>query len=342
MGRTSNAMKQSVELFAKNIFDDPMFQKNWQGYLDVFGNDIANIFGDSYKAKIGFASTLKKIQDKNYEEALRDLRSYISDKLTPQDNRILERLISECENHIAPKTHPQKSTRYMQYRSALLSRGFSEAKQYCGKFLLPTTENAAFVVNLDDEEYGVNIVYGFASTAGNPSWFADHGVDNETCQVRNVTFIHDDQSEEQASREISDFYRQYQMLSKDDILALKKERQKAFLGYFARAFKPLGFKKKGAKWTKALGNGRSLSFEAQKSAYSDQYYFNVSIHADEDFYKRDCYERVVMNKSDIYNWQLMSEAQIENLIRFTLKTYIHPKIEGGSSYEKTVHCNHEK
>ena len=45
MGRTNSALKQSVELFAKNIFDDPVFQKNWQGYLDAFGNDIANIFG---------------------------------------------------------------------------------------------------------------------------------------------------------------------------------------------------------------------------------------------------------------------------------------------------------
>ena len=329
MGKTSNALKQSVELFAKNIFDDPVFQKNWQGYLDAFGKDIANIFGNNYRAKIGFASTLKNMQDENYKEALRNLRLYVSDTRSEKDNRILARLISECEKHIAPKVYPQKSTRYMQYRSALLSRGFSEANDHFGHFLLSTTENAAFIVNLDDEKYGINIVYGFASTAADPAWFADHGVDNETCQIRNVTFIHDDKSETQASHEISDFYRQFQTLSKDDILALKKERQKAFIGYFARAFKPLGFKKKATKWTKALGNGRSLSFEAQKSAYSDQYYFNVSIHADDDFYKRDCYERVVLDKSDIYNWQLMSEEQTNNLIQFILKTHIEPKIENG-------------
>ena len=329
MGRTSNAMKQSVELFAKNIFDDPVFQKNWKGYLDAFGNDIANIFGDSYKAKIHFSSTLKCMQEKNYEEALRDLRSYVSGNRTPEDKQILERLISECERHVLPKTYPQKSVRYMQYRESLLSHGFSEATDCYGNFLLPTTENAAFIVNLGDEEYGVNIVYGFASTAGDPAWFADHGVDNETCQVRNITFVHDEKTEEEASLEISDFYRQYESLSKDEILALKKERQKVFLGYFTRAFKPLGFKKKGAKWTKALNNGSSLSFEAQKSAYSDQYYFNVSIHADDDFYKRNHYERVVIDKSDIYNWQLMSEEQIENLIQFILKTHIDPKIEKG-------------
>jgi hypothetical protein len=182
------------------------------------------------------------MQEKNYEEALRDLRSYVSGNRTPEDKQILERLISECERHVLPKTYPQKSVRYMQYRESLLSHGFSEATCCYGNFLLPTTENAAFIVNLGDEEYGVSIVYGFASTAGDPAWFADHGVDNETCQVRNITFVHDEKTEEEASLEISDFYRQYESLSKDEILALKKERQKVFLGYFARAFKPLGFK----------------------------------------------------------------------------------------------------
>jgi hypothetical protein len=267
------------------------------------------------------------MQDKNYEEALRSLRAYVPEKLTSQDNVILSRLICECEKKIPPKNYPMKSARFMRYRSALLSHGFAEANQRCGRFLLPTTENAAFAVNLDDEEYGVNIVYGLASTAGGGDWFADHGADNESCQVRNVLFIAGDGDEEQAAREISDFYRQYGALSKDDILSLKKERQKVFLGYFARALKPLGFKKKGAKWTKPLGGDRSLSFEAQKSAYSDQYYLNVSVHADSDFYKRSTYERVIMHDSDIYNWQLMSAEQIEQLVQFTLTTYIAPLIE---------------
>ena len=327
MGRTNNALKQSVELFAKNIFDDPVFQKNWQGYLDAFGHDITPIFGESYHAKVLFASVLKNMQEQNYEEALRGLRAYAADRLTEQDNQRIKRLISECETHILPKAYPTKSARYMRYRSALLSRGFSEANECHGNFLLPTTENAAFIVNLDDEEHGVNIVYGFASTAGNPAWFADHGVDNETCQVRNILWISEDTDEEKAALEISDFYRQYQTLSKDDILDLKKERQTVFLGYFARALKPLGFKKKGAKWTKPLKGDRSLSLEAQKSAYSDQYYFNVSVHADSDFYKRSSYERVMMCDSDIYNWQLMSRAQIERLVQFTLTTYITPLIE---------------
>ena len=329
MEKPKNSLRQSAELFAKNIFDDPVFQKNWQEYLAAFGHDIADIFGDSYLSKVRFASVLKMLQNKNYEDAFRDLRAYVPENLTAEDNEILERLIRECEKNIPPQTYPPKSERYMRCREALLSHGFSEATQCYGNFLIPTTEKAAFIVNLDDEGHGINIVYGLASIAemsGCEGWFAAHGVDNDTCQVRNITFVSSDGDEEKATREISDFYHQYKYLSKDEILALKKERQKIFLSHFARALKPLGFKKKGTKWTKSLGNGRAFTFEAQKSAYSDQYYFNSIIHSANDFYKTESVGRVVINNTDIYNWQLMSEEQIENLIQYILKNHIDPVI----------------
>ena len=184
--------------------------------------------------------------------------------------------------------------------------------------------------NLDDEEHGVSVMYGFASTAfmaGDEEWFANNGSDNDSCQVRNIFSVCDAKDETNAAEIISAFYMRYKDYSKDEILALKKERQKAFLDHFTPALKPLGFKKKGTKWTKDLCNGTALSFEAQKSAFSDEYYFNVSIHDISDFYARKTYERVVIHDSQIYNWQLMSEDQIENLIQYTLTKYIKPKIE---------------
>lgn len=89
----------------------------------------------------------------------------------------------------------------------------------------------------------------------------------------------------------------------------------------------MGFKKKEAKWTKALQNGRALTFEAQKSAFSDQYYFNVIVHSATDLYKVYSRERVVMYGKDTYNWQLMTEEQIDNLIQNALKNNIEPKLQ---------------
>ena len=322
--------KDIAEIFAENIFKDSKFQEKWQGYLARFGADIDALFSDSYKAKVHIASVLQKICDGNYEESLQYLKSYIPSCSTDEEKNIINRLIAECETNIPPETYPKQSERYMQYRDKLLSAEFSEAKQHYGHFFRQATEKTAFVINLEDEEHGVSVMYGFASTAfmaGEENWFSNNGSDNDSCQVRHIFSVCDAKDETNAAEIISDFYMQYKDYSKDEILALKKTRQKAFLDHFTPALKPLGFKKKGTRWTKDLCDGTALSFEAQKSAYSDEYYFNVSVHDVSDFYARQSYERVVVHDSQIYNWQLMSEEQIENLIQYTLTKYINPKIE---------------
>ena len=217
----------------------------------------------------------------------------------------------------------------MRYRESLLQAGFSEAERTPGHFFLPVGELTAFVVNLDDEADGVSVLYGFASAAamaGDEDWFSKHGWDNESCTVRDILFLYDEESETRALETISLFFAQYKDYSKEEILTVKKERQKAFLNRFAPALKSLGFKRKRARWTKDLGNGTALSFEAQKSAFSDQYYFNVIVHDALDLYAYRSYERVVMVNSDIYNWQLMTEKQTEDLISCALTSYILPKL----------------
>lgn len=228
-------------------------------------------------------------------------------------------------------TYPQKSERYMQYREMLLSKGFSEARMKQGHFFRQATEQTAFVINLEDDEAGcITIMYGFASTsymAGDEAWFLNYGSNIDDCQMRNILCIWDSQSEADAEKCISGFYEQYKNYSKDEILSAKKERQKRFLDHFSRALKPLGFKKKGTKWTKILQNGSALTFDAQKSAFSDQYYFNVTVHDASNLYTVYSNERVVMYGQDTYNWQLMTEEQIYNLIQYAIKNNIEPKLK---------------
>jgi hypothetical protein len=220
------------------------------------------------------------------------------------------------------------TNRYARYKQMLFAKGFSEAKKKSGRFFRQATEQTAFVVNLEDDgENCATILYGFASTAymiGDEEWFSNHGSDAEECQVRNICCIYDENTENENGESILQFYNQYKDYSKAEILAVKKERQKAFLAHFARALKPLGFKKKGTRWSRTIDGERTLSFDAQKSAYSDQYYFNITIHNPSDYYSAFSHERVVMCGRNIYNWQLMTDEQIENLIEFTLKTYIEP------------------
>lgn len=220
------------------------------------------------------------------------------------------------------------TSRYIRYKQMLFEKGFSEAKKKSGRFFRQATEQTAFVFNLEDDgDNCVTILYGFASTAymlGDEEWFSNHGSDAEECQVRNICCIYDEKTENEIGESILQFYNQYKDCSKAEILAVKKERQKAFLAHFARALKPLGFKKKGTRWSKTIDGKKTLSFDAQKSAYSDQYYFNITVHNPSDYYSAFSNERVVMYGKNIYNWQLMTDEQIENLIQFTLKTYIEP------------------
>lgn len=238
------------------------------------------------------------------------------------------------ENSGLENTYQLRSTRdmqhrYMQYRDRLLENGFSEAKRRRGHFYLEATEKTAFIVNLYNEVYCLRVLYGFASTAymaGCEEWFSDNGSEDTECQVRNILYIYDENSEKIAEETISAFYTEYKDYSKDEILNVKKERQKAFLNHFSQALKPLGFRKKNTRWTKDLNNGLALSFEAQKSAFSDQYYFNVIVHEASSVYMERFSERVVTNRSDIYNWQLMNEEQIAKLIQRILTEHIIPKI----------------
>ena len=213
------------------------------------------------------------------------------------------------------------SARYMQYRDMLLKAGFSEAERRAGHFYRQAAEQTAFIINLYDADSCVRVVYGFASTAyvkGDEEFLSRYGSDDSSCQLRNLLSIRDGQSEDLADQ-------------KDEILKLKKERQKIFLDHFSRALKPLGFQKKRTRWTKALSNGLALTLEAQKSAFSDAYYFNVVVHKPEDFSAQESNRRVILRNSSLYNWQLMTEEEIEELIQYSLTNYIIPKLSGEGS-----------
>ncbi len=220
-----------------------------------------------------------------------------------------------------------KSKEYLLFQEELLSNGFLEATQKKGRFYRQATDLTAFIVNLTDGECYVDVLYGFASTAcmkGDEDWFSHYGADSYDCHVRQMLCISEEYGEDLARQEITDFYNEYTSLSKDEILLLKKERQKAFLNHFTLTLKPLGFKKKGNKWIKELEMGYVLTFHAQKSAFSDEYYFNVLVSLPNVVFPACFHSRVVMFGRDIYNWQLMSEEQIENLIKFAMDNYITP------------------
>ena len=105
--------KNLAELFAENIFNSPLFQKKWQGYIAAFGSDIAELFPDSYKEKVAIASILQKITNENYQSARRELTAYVDLAHTKEEKATISRLIALCTENIPEPDYPKKSAQYM-------------------------------------------------------------------------------------------------------------------------------------------------------------------------------------------------------------------------------------
>lgn len=175
------------------------------------------------------------------------------------------------------------------YREELTRAGFSEATWPAeGKnlgpknplrFYRPDTELTAFFVNLEPAGEGIRIFYGFGSTAfarmkGSEKALLEMGLDESGNTLRFLC-----PASEDAAEQIAAVYDQYHGTEKDVLLALLKERRKAWIARITAVLKPLGFRKKGNEWSKVLPSGHILHFGAEKGSYSDGYNFDIRLKA---------------------------------------------------------------
>ena len=169
--------------------------------------------------------------------------------------------------------NPDEEANFLRYtdtmlslREEILKANFKEAEWEFRQFgfYLCTLEKVAFIVNLKDYGDHIGVTYGFTSIV-DQDHLRHYGEDNSDIKIRFHSVIKTDEDKIAVASEIKRVYDTYLNRSKDEILSLKKERQKQFLQKIAEKLKPLGFKKKGAKWTRFLDSEFCLEFEAQKS-----------------------------------------------------------------------------
>ena len=230
--------------------------------------------------------------------------------------------------------NPNEETDFLRYtdmmlslREEILNVNFQETewefKQF--SFYRCTLEKVAFIVNLKDYGDHIGVTYGFTSIV-DQDHLRHYGEDNNDIKLRFYSVIRNEQDKIAVASEVKNVYLTYLDKSKDEMLSLKKEQQKQFLQKIAEKLKPLGFKKKGAKWTRLLDSDFCLEFEAQKSQWSDEYYFNVSVyHKDAQF--PQCYGmRLNTNRKGIYNWQLMTDEELNCLLNGAIQSILIPII----------------
>ncbi len=219
----------------------------------------------------------------------------------------------------------KEKTRF--FREKILQAGFQEAKVGFGQFRFyrNTGERVFFIVNLKDFGEYVKATYGF-SVISDEEFLKSYGENDCDITLRYTAVIKDETDEEAAAGEIQRIFDLYCGSAKDEILALRKAKQKEFLQKIFDKLKPAGFKKKGTRWIKALEDDFCLEFNAQKSQWSDEYYFNISIYRLK-MIDSQCYaSRVNLDKKALYDWQLITDKELNRLLDFAYESMLSPII----------------
>lgn len=232
--------------------------------------------------------------------------------------------------------------RIAAYRSQLLGAGFQEAALWhsspkLGLFYRPCTEQTAFVVDLLGTAHWVEVAYGFASTAfthikGNEDSLAKAGVSAAAIHLREKLLLASWEDEPSAREAVAALYRAYPSLEKEELFALVQEKRKAFLRQISQALRSLGFRKQGNAWTADLAPGTVLQWHAQKSGFSDEYYFNLFLRKQGAVYQGSCfYDRLHPAGLCPLDWQAMPPEVFQHFLDSTvvpvLEKILHTPLE---------------
>ena len=247
-----------------------------------------------------------------------------------------------------------------QYRKELTASGMHEPTKRNSSschwyFYKPTTDLTAFVVNLQGNEFYIEVTYGYASTAftrmaGDENALVELGVSDEDITIREKMIICDEADETIARSKIAEMHTTYLHTQKDELLLFAKEKRKAFIQQIQSKLKPLGFKKKANTWTRSLTDTYHLMFNAQKSSFSDEYYFNLYIGKNGTNDYGDCYyTRIAPADMSPMDWQALNKEEFDffldkSVIPELEKIIRTPLAELGKkpSYWIGCHCNRQK
>lgn len=224
-----------------------------------------------------------------------------------------------------------------EFKALLLKKGFKEAEYYKNnkfkkfKYYKQTKEDVAFIVNLEAYSKHIEIHYGYASTAftkmtGCADTLKQSGVASDNINIRNMLVYSYGDNELLLWNEIKAFYDKYLNLSKEDILAVAKEKKKAFLNKINENLITLNLKKKNTTWIRCLEDDYYIKFEAQKSQWCDEYYFNIRVCRINDQSSECYYTRVNTNNKGIYNWQIITDDKFAELMNSIINDYLLPII----------------
>lgn len=240
------------------------------------------------------------------------------------------------------------------YRTQLLSAGFFEPTRHHSAdwhwyFYRPDTDLTSFAVNLRGKDGWLEVTYGLASTAftrmaGDENALGWYGLSDPDITLRENFLVCDDSDAETLAAQIAAFFSRYRGTEKDALLDLAREKRKAYIAQFAAALKPLGFKKKATTWTRPL-DAFELIFNLQKSAYADEYYYNIRFQPAGSRDYRRCHESRI--SPGTMDWQALTAQELDFFLKRTLLPTLQkfletplPELGRDPKIWKCCHCDH--
>ncbi len=238
------------------------------------------------------------------------------------------------------------------FKEILLKNGFKEAEFYVEnrlwkwKFFKVTSEDVAFVINLEPHDNYIEIYYGYASTAFTKmtnceNALNEHGVGSDTINIRSMIKFKCRDDEAIIYNKIKNFYDEYNSLTKNELLELAKEKRKEFISKVNSKLKSIGMKKKSSTWTISLNNEYKLSLIMDKTRFCDCYDFYYAIHnIEENIPMKRCHSSYIAyeykNQRCHLNYQCYSEEELENFLNFIVDSNLLPIIKTKESNLKDL------
>ena len=195
-----------------------------------------------------------------------------------------------------------------------------------GCFLEYTPGGFAWVLNLRRKFDGLLVEAGFAFPANTPedrALFAERGCTDTDIRLRLCRLVHTPEELQTVLAEAEALRQAWFARSRDEVKKEIAARQKAFAARITAQLKPLGFRKKALHWTCARPDGWHVDFNAQKSAYTDAFYFNLLLTEPD---KHPWYMGVIDERplGNLLDWQTMPGEDFDDLLRAVVQRRILP------------------
>ncbi len=195
-----------------------------------------------------------------------------------------------------------------------------------GCFLEYTPGGFAWVLNLRRKFDGLLVEAGFTFPANTPedqAFFAERGCTDTDIRLRLCRLVHTPEALQATLAEAEALRQAWFDRSRDEVKKEIAARQKAFAARITAQLKPLGFRKKALHWTYTRPDGWHVDFNAQKSAWTDAFFFNLLLTEPD---KHPWYMGVIDERplGNLLDWQTMPAGDFDDLLRAVVQRRIVP------------------